>query len=395
MKQIDDVFPAYINATIGPCSNLRRFVANKDYMLQRGYEFNLYTRDFLLGGSLQTPVNYSKGLGFRSYLKSIFRKSKLFSVLFLIREQREAEKLMKAYLALDRDPDVIIFHELDSAYYYLKHRKGKKAKVGLFHESDGIRLKMTFESYPKLRHTLWAKKRYKKSVLVDNAVDRNIFISFISKENFVKENPDIPLERNVAFHNGIDMLPVNCVSKVTNFKYNLCITGTVCKRKGQYIIVEALNLISEEAKKKIHVSVIGEGNDLDALKEKVKTYGIEDNISFLGLMPNSEVHNYLCGCDIYILMSNSEGLPISIIEGMRAGLAVISTPIAGIPEEVGEDNGLLINPDAKELAEVFENIDTYDWKSYGVGSRKKFEKEFTFDAMINSYCDVMDNLFNK
>lgn len=393
MKQIDDVFPAYINATIGPCSNLRRFVANKDYMLQRGYEFNLFTRDFLLGGSLQEPVDYSKGLGFRSYLKSVFRKSGLFSVLFQIREQREAEKLMKAYLALDRDPDVIVFHELDSAYYFLKHRRGKKAKVCVFHEDDGIRMKMTFESYPKLRHTLWAKRRFKKSEWVDNQVDRNIFIAFISKNNFERENPTIPSVRNVAFHNGIDILQVNEVPRVTDYKYNLCITGTVCKRKGQYLIVEALRMISEDARKKIHVSVIGEGNDLDALKEKAQAYGIENNISFLGLMPNSEVHNYLCGCDIYILMSNSEGLPISIIEGMRAGLAVISTPIAGIPEEVGDDNGLLINPDASELASIFENMDSYDWKALGVASRKKFEKEYTFNAMISSYCDVMDNLF--
>lgn len=393
MKQIDDVFPAYINATIGPCSNLRRFVANKDYMLQRGYEFNLFTRDFLLGGSLQEPVDYSKGLGFRSYLKSVIRKSSLFSVLFQIREQREAEKLMKSYLALDRDPDVIVFHELDSAYYYLKHRKGKKAKVGVFHEDDGIRMKMTLESYPKLRHTLWAKRRFKKSEWVDNQVDRNIFIAFISKNNFERENPAIPSVRNVAFHNGIDILQVNEVPRVTDYKYNLCITGTVCKRKGQYLIVEALRMISEDARKKIHVSVIGEGNDLDALKEKAQAYGIENNISFLGLMPNSEVHNYLCGCDIYILMSNSEGLPISIIEGMRAGLAVISTPIAGIPEEVGDDNGLLINPDASELASIFEYMDSYDWKALGVASRKKFEKEYTFNAMISSYCDVMDNLF--
>ena len=393
MKQIDDVFPAYINATIGPCSNLRRFVANKDYMLQRGYEFNLFTRDFLLGGSLQEPVDYSKGLGFRSYLKSVIRKSSLFSVLFQIREQREAEKLMKSYLALDRDPDVIVFHELDSAYYYLKNRKGKKAKVGVFHEDDGIRMRMTFESYPKLRHTIWAKRRYKKSEWVDSQVDRNIFIAFISKDNFEKENPAIPSMKNVAFHNGIDILPVNEVPKVTDFKYNLCITGTVCKRKGQYLIVEALNMISDEAKNKIHVSVIGEGNDLDALMEKAKVYGIDKNISFLGLLPNSEVHNYLCGCDIYILMSNSEGLPISIIEGMRAGLAVISTPIAGIPEEVSDDNGLLINPDASELASIFENMDSYDWKALGVASRKKFEKEYTFNAMISSYCDMMDNLF--
>ena len=392
MKQIDDVFPAYINAPIGPCSNLRRFVANKDYMRQRGYEFELFSRDFLFNENKDAPIDYSKGLNFRSSLKSFFKKNRILSVLFQLRERKEAERLVKAYLAFNRDPDMIVFHELSGAYYYLKHRKNKKAKVGLFHENDGIRLKMTFESYPKLRYSLWAKNEMRRSKWVDNTVDLNIFISNISRDNFRKENPDIPEERIVAFHNGIDIIPICDVPRVSDHKYNLCITGTVCRRKGQYLIVEALNQVHPEARNKIYVSVIGEGNDLEELKEKTKRYGLENNVTFLGLMPNSEVHKYLCGCDIYILMSNSEGLPISIIEGMRAGLAVISTPIAGIPEEVGEENGLLINPDANELAKIFERMDDYDWKAMGVESRKKFEKEFTFKAMISSYCDVMDNL---
>ena len=92
-------------------------------------------------------------------------------------------------------------------------------------------------------------------------------------------------------------------------------------------------------------------------------------------------------------MSNNEGLPISIIEAMRAGLPVISTPVAGIPEQVEPlYNGLLVEPEAGKLAEVLNNITQYDWKQMGINSRKRFEKEFSFEQMLKSYCDMLDGL---
>lgn len=74
---------------------------------------------------------------------------------------------------------------------------------------------------------------------------------------------------------------------------------------------------------------------------------------------------------------------------------MISTPVAGIPELVKEDNGLLINPDSEELANVFAHIDEYDWGTLGKNSRKLFEEEFDFSKMLSSYCDMMDSLLEK
>ena len=91
-------------------------------------------------------------------------------------------------------------------------------------------------------------------------------------------------------------------------------------------------------------------------------------------------------------MSNNEGLPISIIEAMRAGLPIVSTRISGIPELIS-DNGLLLDPDVAQLTEIFNHIDEYDWKEMGVKSRKRWENEFTFDRMKKQYCDMLDSLF--
>lgn len=394
MKQIDDIYNVYINATIGPCQNLRRFIANQDALNKRGYNLNLYTRDFLFNGRQDgVPVDFSKGLGFRSKLKQFFKQSSLASILFQIREKREAEKLVKAYLKLNRQPDIVVLRSIYEAHYYLKCRKNNGAKVLLFHENDGIRLKMLLQSYPKLKGTFWEKIIRRWSENQDRLVDRNVFISYKSRDCFEEENPDIPKDKLVAFHNGIDDIPCVKREKVSDFKYNLCISGTVCARKGQYIIVEALEKSPEEVRQKIHITVIGAGHDLDTLKNRVKSNGLEKNISFLGNIDNSKVHSILCGCDIYILMSNSEGLPISIIEGLRAGLGVISTPVAGIPEMVKDTNGVLINPDSDELADVFAHIDEYDWEAFGKKSRRLFEEEYDFKQMLSAYCDMMDGLY--
>lgn len=396
MKQIDDIYDVYMNASIGPVQNLRRFMAHQDYLNQRGYNLNLYMRDFSVNGSEGgAPIDFSKGLGFRSWLKHLFKKSRIASVLWAKREQRMAEKLVKAYLELNRDPDVVVFRSYNEIRYYLQHRRSNRAKVVLFHEDDGIRLKMQFESYPKLAGTRWEKKNRAEYESIDQIVDRNVFIAYKSKKNFIEENPSIPQERLVAFHNGIDNIPYKKGVRQSGFKYNLCISGTVCPRKGQYIIVDALIKSPQEVRDKIHVTIIGQGGDFETLKTRVSENGLERNVAFLGNVENKKVHSILCGCDIYILMSNSEGLPISIIEGLRAGLGVISTPVAGIPEMVKENNGILINPDSNELANVFAHIDGYDWKTFGKNSRKLFEEEFDFSQMISSYCDMMDGLFEN
>jgi glycosyltransferase involved in cell wall biosynthesis len=113
-------------------------------------------------------------------------------------------------------------------------------------------------------------------------------------------------------------------------------------------------------------------------------------------VPNEQVHAKLSNANIYILMSNNEGLPISIIEGMRAGLAVISTSVAGIPEMVKPGyNGVLVEPTVTSLLEVLKNIVQYDWEAMGANSRKRFESEFSFDKMKKAYCDMLDSIFKK
>ncbi len=76
----------------------------------------------------------------------------------------------------------------------------------------------------------------------------------------------------------------------------------------------------------------------------VRQHGLEERVSLLGYRP--DVHDLLRALDVCCLVSYREGLPLSLIEAMATGLAVVGTDVPGIRDVIEpERNGLLVPPD--------------------------------------------------
>ncbi len=78
--------------------------------------------------------------------------------------------------------------------------------------------------------------------------------------------------------------------------------------------------------------IIGDGPDKDDLEKLAKEEGVEGRIKFLGRIEHFDTLKYLCISDIFCRPSLSEGLGISFLEAMLAGLPTIATPVGGIPD---------------------------------------------------------------
>ena len=415
MITVDEVYPIDINTTIGPTGTIKRLFRNRDYFRQRGYEMTIFAghpvKKKLLKYEYQLkevtvlpedknssimPDTINKGRAtskIKSRIKKMIQGSRALSAWNIRRVTKDNKKEIEQYLAMDRHPDMIVFHEGDSCYHYYKLTEGRPhAKTAMFIHADGSRDSMFSKTYPKLMGT---KTHEEQNERFDYAVahcDRLVFITHGAKEVFLRENPGVEPDKIITFHNGIDDMPIVEVAPSSPYKYRLCCTGTVCERKGQYLIIEAMKQMRQEILKDMHVTIMGTGPDHSKLMAKVEEYGLQEHVFFAGNVPNKQVHEKLCAENIYILMSDNEGLPISILEAMRAGLPVISTKIAGIPEEVDDRNGVLINPDVKELTDVLNRLDQYDWDTLGKNSRRRFEEEFTFEIMRKNYADLFDNI---
>lgn len=417
MKKVDEFYPLDINTTIGPTGTIKRLFRNKDYFAERGYDIKIIacvpirrkvlTYDYELRELSALPEEKNSGImrdtinapgtisRIKSKLKTLMESNRFTSSANSHRKERGNVQRIKKYLAMKRTPDIVVFHETESCYHYYKLQNGRSVpQTATFIHADGSDDGMFRKSHPTLVGTSVHYEVLRRLEYVYQHTDRIVFISELARQRFCNAHPEYATKA-VSVVNGIDdIMPSFEVTPSSPHKYRLVSTGSVCKRKGQYIVIEAMRKMDKAVLKDTHFTVIGTGPDYSELKEKVLEYGLQGNVAFLGNKPNAEVHGLLGKENIYVLMSNNEGLPISILEAMRAGLPVISTKIAGIPEEVDERNGLLIDASIEQLTSVLNRLPEYDWDKLGHNSRKRFEEEFTFGIMRKKYADLFDDMIN-
>ena len=92
-------------------------------------------------------------------------------------------------------------------------------------------------------------------------------------------------------------------------------------------------------------SLVGDGPDRSMIEAELARLGLGDSVRLLG--DRCDVPRLLAAADVFVCSSRSEGMPISIIEAMAAGLPVVASAVGGVPEMVEDERtGLLVAPGA-------------------------------------------------
>jgi len=106
----------------------------------------------------------------------------------------------------------------------------------------------------------------------------------------------------------------------------------------------------------IELIVVGEGPEAAAYRERAGRLGV--TATFVGVMPQRAVANYLAACDTLVLPSWAEGTPNVIIEALASGRRVVATAVGGIPDIVNrQELGLLVEPrNADALADALRRV---------------------------------------
>jgi glycosyltransferase involved in cell wall biosynthesis len=124
----------------------------------------------------------------------------------------------------------------------------------------------------------------------------------------------------------------------------------------------------------------------------VERFGVSENVSLPGA--RRDIPDLLAACDVFVLSSIREGLPVSLLEAMASGCAIAATTVGGIPEAVRNgESALLVPPDEpralagaigrllgnRELAARFgENASrVIDERYSAAGVTKKIEEIYT------------------
>jgi glycosyltransferase involved in cell wall biosynthesis len=137
----------------------------------------------------------------------------------------------------------------------------------------------------------------------------------------------------------------------------LLFLGLIGQRKGLFDLLKVLETNSNIFDDGLSLTIGGNG-EVDRLKKTIENNHTSGNVQFAGWVTGELKKELLSNCDIYVLPSYNEGLPISILEAMAYGKAVISTTIGGIPEIViPGKNGWLFDPgDLNALTTILKEV---------------------------------------
>ncbi|UCE40728.1 MAG: glycosyltransferase family 4 protein [Candidatus Aminicenantes bacterium] len=186
----------------------------------------------------------------------------------------------------------------------------------------------------------------------------------------------------------------------TNSRIYLLFISRFVEAKGIYIAAQVVKLLVDHGYKDFYFFFAGDGPEYDGLKNYVEKNRLEDYVRMTGFITGEEKRNILEGSDILLFPTHyGEGCPVVLLEAMGAGLAVISTPIAAIPEIVENNkNGFIIDSmDPKDFFEAARNLleDKELLKKFQDQNREKAKKNYEASVVTRKietlYTAVIEN----
>lgn len=204
--------------------------------------------------------------------------------------------------------------------------------------------------------------------VIYNAVDWSQLQTTMSREEF-RASVGVPLDVPVA---GI-------IARLTQQKAHTVLFDAIAHDRG------LANL---------HLIVVGDGELRASLTARAETLRIQDRVHFLGA--RRDLGNILASIDLFAMPSYWEGLPLSMVLAMGAGLPVVASRVAGIPEVVNDGvSGLLVTPgDTAELTSALNRIVHDDTLRVLLGqeARAFVRPRFGVDGYVASVSALYDRL---
>ncbi len=229
--------------------------------------------------------------------------------------------------------------------------------------------------------------------------DRIIAVSEWARHDIAKYGID---ERKiVAVHNGINVGSFKpAAARNVREKYGiggpmLLFVGRMITQKGIPYLLDAMPAVLErhpDAK----LLLIGRGSALEGLKKKTRAMGLEKSVLFSGYMTEEMLNEAYGTCDVFVLPSVWEVLPIAILEAMASGKPVVCTDAGGNAELVKSGlNGYVVPiRDPKALAGGINALldDPEKMRSMGMAGRRRAEQEFDWRLIARKTKQVYEDL---
>lgn len=340
-------------------------------------------------------INHKEYSGYQNYKEHV-SELKSLGVLYHVDDwfKREQEGLSKTAKELsrivqERPCDLIHCHASVPAYVALRVRDNLRSSFPIIQTMHG-----------------WGSNKSAEHELMDlttmSKLDKVIVVSQASKQLMLDKG--LKEKLLTVIPNGIDPTRQRKLyshqepfwRKPADADIWIACIGTLCERKNQLALINALALLPEEGPR-VNCMLIGDGDGayVEQLRIAIEHKGLQPQIQIAGYQPGITAH--LNCFDCVVLPSRAEGLPLIILEAFREQVCVLASDIPEHREILGKNEfGLLFSEgSAQSLAEAiidFASRSKTKNKDQRIRAFHLFQQYYSLNNMIQQYDFIYDQL---
>lgn len=240
--------------------------------------------------------------------------------------------------------DLVHAHQYTPFFYTLAARRLYRRPPLLFTEHG-----RHHPDYPR-------RKRMLANRLLLEARDRVVGVGQAVRQALI-HNEGIPDHRVGVIYNGVNLAPFS-----NGRPDRLAVRREIGVGADDLVLLQVarLNYLKDHAtalrtlarlrpeRPNARLILVGEGEERNAIQELIQKLDLSANVRLLGL--RSDVNRLLAAADVFLLTSISEGIPLTLIEAMAAGVPVVSTDVGGVPEVLSDSQTGLLAPAGDDAA---------------------------------------------
>lgn len=199
----------------------------------------------------------------------------------------------------------------------------------------------------------------------------------------------------LLWHNSVPDASLEKGEKVTINEPYACYIGRPCYQKNTLFLLDVIKALKDKGCN-LEFLLLGVGYhspELEAMKAKIGQLGLDKNITLVPWISHADCQEYVRGSLLYVTTSLYEGLPLSVIEAMANGKAIIASNVVGNRDCVADgQNGWLLPLDANLFANRIAELvnDQILRQAMGNKSRELFLKNFLIEKQIGLLQEIYE-----
>lgn len=295
---------------------------------------------------------------------------------------------------LQRHDTIVIYHH--SVYWKYGYEKVKSAKCQVIFRYHNITPEHFFEPYNEFAYhqcklgreqtitmledypdAFWlSDSMFNAEDLKSHSQDKiGICAPFNKIEEWSKKIPDETILRNL----------------IESPQLNIMFVGRVAPNKGHLMLLDVIRTYCAYYDNNIKLRVIGKFDEgiqgyNELVMDKIRDYGLESVVEFIGEINDSTLMAYYLGSDVMLCCSEHEGFCVPVIEAQSFGLPIIALKECAVPETIGK-NQLLFSNNCWEFAAALKKLkdDMAARRLIGEFGRQNYISRFTYNEIEKKF----------